>query len=346
MKKNQKILVVGNWKMNPGSLDEAKKRFQSIKKAAAQHPGSQVVVCPPFPFISALAQNKAETLVGAQDASIFEEGSQQTGEVGVKMLESAGAEYIILGHSERRAAGDTSTIISKKIQQALKTSMKIIVCFGEKERDSDGGYLEVIKAQLKDVLTGINRAQFSQIILAYEPVWAIGRTDNVAITSYDLHQMVVFVRKTLRDMFGDTIASMMPILYGGSANPQNGEDIMHNGEVNGLLVGRASWQADTFGALFNAINGGKEAKNRMNLAETLIKAKINKKKRYNERAEAAKKAWKNPAKKVAKTVKKVVKKSVKKVKKAPKKILKKFSKKHNAKSNKKARKSKARRSKR
>ncbi len=374
------ILIIGNWKMNPQTLDEAKKRFQSIKKTAAAHPSLDVVICPPFPYIGALAglaangavastggsKSKGKIAIGAQDASLFDAGSAQTGDVGATMLESTGASYIILGHSERRAQGDTSSDISKKIQQALKTSMKIVICFGEKVRDADGGYLEIIKEQLKEVLAAVNRKQFQQIILAYEPVWAVGRPSNEADTSHDVHQMVIYIRKCLREMFDATISSMVPILYGGSANPANVEDMIFNGEVDGLLVGRASWQADTFSAMLNAINGGDKAKNKKNLKETLIMVKNNKQKRYNERIQE-KKEWKrkNEKKAVKETVKKAEKKTAKKaVKKVstkhPKKASKfskkspKFTKKHsvkrpvkrNAKRNKKTIRSKARRSKR
>ncbi len=344
MQKAQKLLIVGNWKMNPVTIAEAKTRFQSIKKAAAAHPSLSVVVCPPFPFISALAamvggvsakknsssnsnSNRKGVAVGAQDLSLFDDGSSQTGDVGAHMIESTGAGYVILGHSERRALGDTGQVISKKIQQALKTDMNIIVCFGEKERDADGGYLEVIKAQLREVVAGISKAQFQRIILAYEPVWAIGRTDNVALTSYDLHQMVIFVRKTLREMFGDVISTLIPILYGGSVTPENAEDIIHNGEVDGLLVGRASWQAASFSAIFNAINGGSKGTTKLALKETLRKAKQNKAEMYNKRQQervmvrkAAKPVKKAAKKTLARTkpmktsAKKSEKKSVKKIK--------------------------------
>lgn len=278
MQKNQKLLIVGNWKMNPMYVLEAKNRFKLIKKSAAVNLSLSIVVCPPFPFIEPLAalakgSSKSNLFVGAQDVSFFDDGMSKTGEVGALMLESVGVSYAIVGHSERRAMGDTGQIISKKIQQALKTKLNIIVCFGEKERDTDGGYLEVIKAQLKEVLSGISKNNFHKIVLAYEPVWAIGRADNEALTSHDIHQMVIFIRKTLREMVGEEISSSIKILYGGSATPQNAEDIIHNGEVDGLLVGRASWQAESFAEIFKAVQGGIKAENKKALKETLKKAK-------------------------------------------------------------------------
>lgn len=282
MKKNKKVLLVGNWKMNPDTLQEAKKRFQSIRKIALKHKGLEVVICPPFPYIAPLAavsgKGKLKVAVGSQDVSIFEEGLSKTGEVGVKMVESSGATYTIIGHSERRQLGDTGQTVALKVQQALKTKMNIIVCVGEKERDAEAGYLEVIKAQLKEALVHVNRSQFHQITIAYEPVWAIGRKDNVAITSYDLHQMVVYIKKFLRDTWGDTISSMTKILYGGSVTGDNAEDIMWNGEVDGLLVGRSSWEAGNFSDIFDAISKAEKMHSKEGLKKSLTKAKNNKEK--------------------------------------------------------------------
>lgn len=299
MKKNKKPLIVGNWKTNPATLDRAKYRFQTIRRAASEHPGVDVVICPPFPYIYTLASlvNTPNTSVGAQDISIYNEGSE-TGEVGGSMIESVGAKYVIIGHSERRAMGETDAVVAKKVKQALRTGMQIIICVGETERDNDGVYLEVIKKQLKEVLVDIERHQFANIIIAYEPVWAIGRKDNVAITSHDLHQMVIYIKKLFTEWWSDTVAMMVPILYGGSVTAENAQDILWNGMVDGLLVGRASWEIETFGPLLVAIDSPK--KNNIVLTR--------KKPREDARKEAREKA-KKIARKVAK--KKVVKSSVK-----------------------------------
>lgn len=288
--------------MNTVTLGEAKKRFSDIKKAAASYKDLDVVVCPPFTYIAPLAElafgksyltgaralgtqsfaafskSKKAGLVsiGAQDVSIFEEGGSKTGEVGAKMLESSGADYVIIGHSERRALGDTGQTIASKIQQALRTHMNVIVCVGEKERDGDAGYLEVIKAQLKEALAPVTRSEFHKIIIAYEPVWAIGRKDNVAITSYDLHQMVVYIKKFLKENWGETISSMTRVLYGGSVTAENAEDILIKGEVDGLLIGRSSWEAASFKDIFYAIQKAEKTHNTTELKKTLKKAQDNK----------------------------------------------------------------------
>lgn len=309
MKKNKKPLVIGNWKTNPATLDRAKSRFQSIKRSAMTHPGIDVVICPPFPYISTLTAlaTTPNIYIGAQDLSIYSEGSK-TGEVGGTMIASAGARYVIVGHSERRAMGETDSIVAEKIKQALKTDMQIVVCIGESDRDNDGVYLEVIKNQLKVALSGIERNQFANIVIAYEPVWAIGRKDNVAITSHDLHQMVIYIKKLLTEWWSDTIAIMVPILYGGSVTADNAQDILWNGMVDGLLVGRASWEVETFGPLFDAVDTPKK--------QTIILTK--KKPREDARKEAQIKAKKiakrKNMKKVKKTAKRVAKKKASKKK--------------------------------
>ncbi|MES3005703.1 MAG: triose-phosphate isomerase [Patescibacteria group bacterium] len=299
MKKNKRPLIIGNWKTNPASFDRAKERFRAIKQSAAEHSSIDVVICPPFPYISALSGliNTKNILVGAQDLSVYSEGSK-TGEVSAHMIESSGASAVIIGHSERRAMGETDTVVAAKMGQALKTGMQVILCVGETDRDNDGKYLGVIKNQLKEALTTIERPQFKQIIVAYEPVWAIGRKDNVAITSHDLHQMVIYIKKLFTEWWSDTIASIVPILYGGSVTAENAQDIMWNGMVDGLLVGRASWEVETFGPLLGAVDSRQKSTIKL----------TTKKPREDARKEAQLKAKKILKKTV---VKKVIKKKTK-----------------------------------
>lgn len=255
MKKNKKPLIIGNWKMTPATLDAAKKRFQAIRRVALKHKKIEVAICPPAPFIVPLATmaKTGKISIGAQDVSVHTEGSH-TGEVGASMVETSGATMALIGHSERRAAGDTDAIVSSKITQVLKTDMTIVLCVGESVRDEHGEYLNYIKKQIKEGLTQLSRSQFSQVIIAYEPIWAIGRKDNIAITSHDLHQMVIYIKKFLRESWGETLASIVPILYGGSVTAENAHDVLWNGEVDGLLVGRASWEVESLESIFKAID--------------------------------------------------------------------------------------------
>jgi triosephosphate isomerase (TIM) len=282
MKIKKNVLLVANWKMNPKTLQEAKKRFEDIKKNSLKYKDLSLVVCPPFPFISSLGdtqagsqKSKSKVLLGSQDVSIFEEGLSKTGEVGAVMVKSSGADYAIIGHSERRQMGDAGQTIAVKVQQALKAGLDVILCVGEKDRDTDGGYFEVIKTQIKEALVGVGRPDFHRIVIAYEPVWAIGRKDNLALTSYDLHQMVVYIRKFLRDSLGETISSMTKILYGGSVTADNAEDIIWNGEVDGLLIGRASWEAASFDDICRAIVGSEKVQDKKDLKKKIITAKNN-----------------------------------------------------------------------
>lgn len=318
MKKNKKPLIIGNWKTNPATLERAKSRFQSIKRSALEHPNIDVVVCPPFPYISTLNSlvNTPNLSVGAQDVSIFSEGAK-TGEVSAPMVESVGAKYVIVGHSERRALGETDEIVSIKISQALKTGMQVIICIGETKRDNEGVYLDVIKAQLKEALSKVERQHFGQIIIAYEPVWAISSTkDAVTITSHDLHQMVIYIKKLFTEWWSDTIAMMVPILYGGSVTADNAQDILWNGEVDGALVGRASWEVETFRPIFDAVTEQKKPI----VVLTKKKPREDARKESQIRAKKIEKKKKAIVKKAAQIVKKATKK---KSKPAKKKVVKK-----------------------
>lgn len=261
MQKNKKLLIAANWKMTPPTVNEAKKKavaFKAIAKKYQKAPKGkaslQVLVCPPYPFIGELkaAFKNSPACVGAQDVSQFDGGSK-TGEVASTMIQSLGASHVVVGHSERRAAGDTDEIVAVKLGQVIRMKMQAILCIGEKERDAEGEYLNVIKAQLKASLSRLSNADFAQVIIAYEPVWAIGRTDNVALSGHDLHQMVIYIRKMLRDLYNDSIASATKILYGGSVTPDNAEDIIWNGEVDGLLIGRASFEPVSYEAICKSI---------------------------------------------------------------------------------------------
>ncbi len=258
---NKKLLIVANWKMTPATLAEANKRavaFATIsktyKKVNKSNVSLQVLVCPPYPLISILKSAFAgsPTLVGSQDASFFEMGSK-TGEVSASLIHSIGASYSIVGHSERRAMGDTDEIVAVKMGQILLTKMNAILCIGETERDAEGLYLDEIKRQIKSSLSRMSNTDFANLVIAYEPVWAIGKKDVVVLTGHELHQMVIYIRKVLRDLYNDSIATGTKILYGGSVNAENAEDIIWNGEVDGLLIGRASFDPKSFEDICSAI---------------------------------------------------------------------------------------------
>ncbi len=252
MAKNTKFLI-GNWKMNPQTSEEAKKIFSGIKKSASKAKKVTTIVCPPFVFLSNLSKVKGQgsnVSIGAQDA-FWENSGAFTGEISPTQLKSFGVEFVILGHSERRELGETDEKVNLKIKSALSTKLKAIVCVGELERDSEGKYLEFLENQIKKTFEKIQKKDLKNIIVAYEPVWAIskGKKGSKALNGEGIHQMSIFIKKVLSDVFGRAEAEKIPILYGGSSNPENTEYILENGKVDGLLVGSNSLKSEKFGEM-------------------------------------------------------------------------------------------------
>ncbi len=238
-----KKLVVANWKMGITSLNEAKIILSEVKRVAHRLHKIEAVICPPTPFISALTGGKIK--LGAQDCSAQKEGAH-TGEVSAPMLKSVGATHVILGHSERRALGETDELISQKLKLALSAGLKPVLCVGEHARDREGHYLEFVKAQLEAVLRGAPKSQLHNIVLTYEPVWAISTYHQTPPTPHDCQQMVIFMKKVLAHFMGSREALAQPVLYGGSADNRNAQDFLMEGGVSGLLVGRASLTSKKF----------------------------------------------------------------------------------------------------
>jgi triosephosphate isomerase len=259
MQKRKKI-VIGNWKMNPSTVEHAKHIISGAKKAAKKLEHTTVVVCPPYPFIGyALPRGKKAALiagaveVGAQDV-FFEEVGAFTGEVSASMLADMGVSYVIVGHSERRKMGETDAIVARKAVSVASLHMKAVVCIGEEVRDGEGSYLNYVKEQLKASLAGFTRKYVAErsLIIAYEPVWAIGAKE--AMTPALIREMVIFIKKVLSDMYGQEEASTVPIIYGGSANFRNATEIVRDGEVDGLLPGRESINQPGFAELLKAVD--------------------------------------------------------------------------------------------
>jgi triosephosphate isomerase len=248
-------LVVANWKMNPENLEDAKKVFDGIRKDAKGLKNTDVVVCPPFPFLYPFAKlNSSKNLfLGAQN--IFSEiRGAFTGEVSAEMVKSLGAQFVILGHSERRAMGESGEIIRKKMQIAFDADVVPILCIGEKERDKNGNYLELIKNQIKECLQGLPKKHLVGITIAYEPIWAIGKSYKESMSPTDIHETTLFIKKVLSELFGADIALGARILYGGSVEVENVAEIVRLGNVDGLLVGHASLVPSEFSAILKAVD--------------------------------------------------------------------------------------------
>lgn len=249
-----KKLIVGNWKMNPGTLDEAKRIIGKVKNLSKRLSNIRTVVCPPLVYISKVVSTKSISnfSIGAQTVS-SEVSGPYTGEVNSVMLKDIGVEFVIIGHSEERAKGDTDEIVSKKISSVLDSGLTPIVCVGELKRDTEAGtHFEELKNQIKNSFANVSHGSAKEIILAYEPVWAIGASESML--PEQIYEMSLFVKKVFSDIFGTEAGIKVPILYGGSVNARNAAEIMSVGKVQGLLVGRESLNAVGFTELMKAVN--------------------------------------------------------------------------------------------
>ncbi|MEI7462965.1 MAG: triose-phosphate isomerase family protein [Candidatus Taylorbacteria bacterium] len=250
-----KYTIIGNWKMNPDTLDEAKRIILKIKNFSSKLSNARVVLCPPLVFISKLISNKHSSNfnIGAQTVSP-EESGPYTGEVSSLMLKDIGVSHVIVGHSEERKTGDTDLIVSRKIKAVIDGGMIPVVCVGELKRDIEGvSHFEELKNQIKNSFADLPQVFVKNIILAYEPVWAIGGSE--AMSPEQIYETSLFVRKIFADLFGTESGISVPILYGGSVNYINAADIMRIGKVQGLLVGRESLNTSSFIELLKAVDG-------------------------------------------------------------------------------------------
>lgn len=244
-------LIVANWKMNPSSPLEAKSLFSTTKKIANTLKNTDVVICPPFVFLESLTKTtKPKNLtLGTQNISSERKGAF-TGEISGEMVRKLEGRYVIIGHSERRNSvfglGETDQIINKKMLRALEAGLTPILCVGEKERDGDASYLSFIKEQLKAGLDGLQKKDLVGIIIAYEPIWAIGKSYKETMNPTDIHEMSLFIKKSIGEIYGRDIGNSAKILYGGSVEKENAENIMRYGDVHGFLVGHASLVPEEF----------------------------------------------------------------------------------------------------
>ena len=248
-----KRLIIGNWKMNPSTLGEAKRIIRSTRTVASQLEHTDVVACPPYLYISNCIPKKSDVVsVGSQAVSIHE-GGAHTGEVSSTMLKDMGVQYVIVGHSEQRAAGESNETVSKRIIATVEAGMTAVVCVGESARDEHGAYLDILKDQIKQTFAGVQSKYAKDIVVAYEPVWAIGAKE--AMAPEQVYETSLFVKKVFSDIFSQESAMKVKVLYGGSVNFRNAGDIIRVGKVDGLLVGRESVNIPGFKELLKAVDG-------------------------------------------------------------------------------------------
>ncbi|MEL6737350.1 MAG: triose-phosphate isomerase [Pseudomonadota bacterium] len=234
--------IVGNWKMHGtrAMLSEAR----AIDRAAQRHMKVEVAIAPPYTLIHPIHREAGQIAVGAQNCHFAEDGAH-TGDISAAMVADAGAKFVILGHSERRADhAETDAIVKSKVEAALEAGLRVILCCGESEKTRDAGRaVQYVKKQIKASLPDIEDAG-ETLSIAYEPIWAIG-TGKTA-TPEDIAEMHAAIRVLLIDLFGEEQAAMVRILYGGSVKPENAAEILAVPEVGGALVGGASLTADSF----------------------------------------------------------------------------------------------------
>jgi len=242
----RKPIIAGNWKMNK-TPDEAVQLINDLKPMVSDVDKVEIVVCPPFVCLAAAkgALEGSNIKLGAQNMH-FEQSGAFTGEVSPDMLLALGVEYVILGHSERRQYfGETDEGVNKKTKAALAAGLKPIVCVGETLQERETGITaEVVCKQTKLALLGLSEKEAAGIILAYEPVWAIG-TGKTA-TSEDANETIGTIRNAVKEVFGMETAQAIRIQYGGSMKPSNAAELMGKPEIDGGLIGGAALKAEDF----------------------------------------------------------------------------------------------------
>lgn len=246
-------LIVGNWKMNPATLKEAKAIATKTRAVASVLKNVDVVACPPLPYVAACGSKKKPDALhlGAQTVSEYE-GGAHTGDVSVGMLRDLGVEYVIAGHSEEREAGMTDDKVNRQISAILAADLTAIVCVGEKIHDENGAHLDFLTKQMNQTFAGIPASKAKKIVVAYEPIWAIGAKQ--AMSPEEIYEMSLFIKKVFADLFGRDIGVKVKVLYGGSVNSLNAAEIIKIGKVDGLLVGRESISAKGFPELLKAVD--------------------------------------------------------------------------------------------
>ncbi len=244
-------LVIGNWKLNPGTSAEAKALLVATRKKIKRDAPVTVVVAPPFPFIADLARlsPSGRVLMAAQDV-FSEDSGAYTGEVSAGMLASLGVTYVIIGHSERRAMGETDVQVAAKVAAVLRRKLTPVVCVGETVRDGSGGHFGVVEAQVRALASGLTARALASVVIAYEPIWAIGTGKNA--TPEDVEEMHLFIRTLLTKLYDRATGKRVRIVYGGSVKPENAA-ALHGAGMDGFLVGGASLSADSFSKIIAAV---------------------------------------------------------------------------------------------
>jgi triosephosphate isomerase len=248
----RKRIIAGNWKMNK-TVAEAVELVKELKTMAETVQDVDMVVCPPFVNLAPVHDIIKESPIGLGAQNMhWEESGAFTGEISANMLKSSGCEYVILGHSERRQYfGETDNTVNKKLKAALAAELIPIVCVGEmlEEREADKTE-QVVQTQVKGAFSGISKGDTENVVLAYEPVWAIG-TGKTA-TPEQAQAVHALIRQLMRELYDQELADTIRIQYGGSMKPANAAELLSQPDVDGGLIGGASLKADSFMGIIKA----------------------------------------------------------------------------------------------
>ncbi len=247
----RKKIIAGNWKMNRNH-EEAAELARGVVKASGGVSDVDVVLCPPFTSLQAVAKEigNSSVMLGAQNMH-WEESGAYTGEISANMLLTLGCRFVILGHSERRSYfGETDATVAKKTRAALDAGLTPIVCVGETKQEREEGVTErVVETQIRGAFEGLDAGSFTGTVIAYEPVWAIGTgLTATAQQAQDVHKLI---RELVADIFDDATAEKTRIQYGGSMKPANAEELLSQPDIDGGLIGGAALDPDSFAGIVN-----------------------------------------------------------------------------------------------
>lgn len=243
-------IIAGNWKMNMSIKDGVE--FIKTIKSSVDGTDVEVLICAPYTMLKDLVEEAKGTniKIGAENMH-YEESGAFTGEISPLMLKEIGVNYVIIGHSERRQYfNETDETVNKKLKKAIEHNIKPIVCVGESLDQREAGETKkVCEVQIKGAFEGISADDAKDIVIAYEPIWAIG-TGKTA-TSKEANEVIMFIREVIKELYNDEVSEKVRIQYGGSVKPNNVEEIMNESDIDGALVGGASLKADSFVELVN-----------------------------------------------------------------------------------------------
>ena len=254
-KQNRKAIIAGNWKMNKTATEAAALIDELIP--AVKDATCEVVICVPFTDLTtAVAKCKGTNIpVGAENVH-FEKSGAFTGEISADMLVDLGVEYVVIGHSERRQYfAETDETVNKRSRAALAAGLKPIICVGESLTQREQGVTEeLVRMQTKIALNGVTAEELKNVVIAYEPIWAIG-TGKTA-TAEQAQEVCAAIRKVVGELYGEDAAKGLTVQYGGSMNPKNAEELLSKPDVDGGLIGGASLKADQFAVIVDAATKG------------------------------------------------------------------------------------------